>query len=266
MLLIEYIILGVIQGFTEPLPISSSGHLRIFKSIFTSKALSDLNFEIILNFGSLLAIIFLYRKDIIKIIKDFFSYIKTKDDKYKVNYNYAWFIVIGTIPAGIIGIFLKDILEKYFSTKLIGLMLVLTALMLYMIKDKNGKKTKKDMNYIDAIKIGLFQAIALIPGISRSGATVVGGMQDNLTKDTALNYSFMLYIPISLATMILGIKDLVKAPNLNELAFPYIISMIISSFVTYISAKLFIDLMKKNKLIYFSIYCFIVGLLVFIIF
>ena len=90
MLLLKYLILGIIQGFCEPLPISSSGHLRIFKSIFNNEILSDMNFEIIVNFGSLIAILFLYNKELINIIKDFFYYIKTKEIKYKTNYKYAW--------------------------------------------------------------------------------------------------------------------------------------------------------------------------------
>ncbi len=266
MLLLKYLILGIIQGFTEPLPISSSGHLRIFKTIFNSEVLSDMNFEIIVNFGSLVAILVLYRKEIISIIKDFFMYIKTKEDKYKTNYKYAWLIVIGTIPAAIFGILIKDLIESYFTTKLVGLMLIITALLLYIIKDIKGKKSKEDITIIDAIKIGLFQVIALLPGISRSGSTVVGGMISNLKRDTALNYSFMLYIPISVASMFLGITDLIKAPNLNSLMIPYIVSMIAAGIVTYFSAKLFINIMKKGKLIYFSIYCFIVGLITFILF
>ncbi len=266
MLLLEYIILGIIQGFTEPLPISSSGHLKIFKSIFNNEVLSDMNFEIIANFGSLIAILILFRKEILNIIKDFFYYIKTKNKKYKVNYNYAWLIVIGTIPAAVCGLIAKDFIEKYFTTKLVGLMLIITAILLFMIKDIKGEKEKKDISYKDAIKIGLFQVIALLPGISRSGATIVGGMKSNLKRDIALNYSFMLYIPVSIASMILGISDLMNMSNLNELLIPYLVSMIVTGIVTYYSAKLFIDIMKKGKLIYFSIYCIIVGLIVFIMF
>lgn len=266
MIVLKYVILGIIQGFTEPLPISSSGHLRVFKSLFNSEILSDMNFEIVVNFASLIAIMFLYRKEIIQIIKDFFSYIKTKNKKYYTNYKYAWFIVIGTIPAGLIGIFIKDILEEFFTTKLVGLMFIITALLLYLIKDKRGSKEKEDMTWLDALKIGLFQVIALLPGISRSGATVVGGMQTKLKRETALNYSFMLYIPISLATMVLGVKDLLASNNLGNLIIPYGFSMIASTIVTYYSAKLFINIMKKGKLIYFSIYCLILGITVFILF
>ena len=266
MLLLQYLILGIVQGFTEPLPISSSGHLRIFKSIFNSEVLSDMNFEIMVNFGSLIAILVLYRKEIGSIIKDFFCYLKTKNKKYEVNYKYAWLIVVGTIPAALLGLFVKDFIEEYFTTKLVGAMLIITSILLFMIKDIKGNKEKKDMTVLDALKIGLFQVVALLPGISRSGSTVVGGMKSNLTRETALNFSFMLYIPISIASMFLGVSDLISSGNLNELLIPYTVSMIAAGIVTYFAAKLFIDIMKKGKLIYFSIYCFIVGLVTFIIF
>lgn len=266
MLLLKYLILGIIQGFTEPLPISSSGHLRIFKSIFNSEVLSDMNFEIIVNFGSLVAILILYRKEIANIIKDFFYYIKTKEEKYEVNYKYAWLIVIGTIPAALLGLFVKDFIEEHFTTRLVGLMLIITSILLFMIKDIKGKKEKQDMTVLDALKIGLFQVVALLPGISRSGSTVVGGMKSNLTRETALNYSFMLYIPISVASMVLGISDLLSSGTLNELFIPYLVSMIAAGIITYYAAKLFIDIMKKGKLIYFSIYCFIIGIVTFILF
>ena len=110
--ILRYVFLGVIQGFTEPIPVSSSGHLLIFRELFNFDMLNDINFEIIVNFGSFLAIMFLYRKEIFKIITDFFSYLKTKKKEYKENYNYAWLIVIATIPAGIMGLILKDQIDK----------------------------------------------------------------------------------------------------------------------------------------------------------
>ena len=158
------------------------------------------------------------------------------------------------------------IIENHFTTKLVGAMLIITSLLLFMIKDIKGKKDKEDITYMDALKIGLFQVIALLPGISRSGATVVGGMKSNLKRETALNYSFMLYIPISVASMALGIKDLLAMNNFAELFIPYLVSMIAAGIVTYYAAKLFIDIMKKGKLIYFSIYCFFVGIITFLLF
>lgn len=260
---LEYVFLGLIQGFTEPIPISSSGHLLIFKKLFNFDMLNDINFEIIVNFGSFLAIFFLYRKEIFQIIKDFFSYFKTKDDKYKENYKYAWLIVIGTIPAGLLGIFLKDKIDLLSdNVKLVGFALIITAIALFLIKDFKGKKDKSQITILDSIVIGLFQAVALFPGISRSGATIVGGMSTDLKRQTAVNYSFMLYLPISVATLILGVKDLFATPNLSSLMLPYFLGMIASAVLTYFSAKWFINIMKKGKLIYFSIYCMIVGILV----
>lgn len=261
--ILKYVFLGLIQGFTEPIPISSSGHLLIIKKLFDFDTLNDINFEIIVNFGSFIAIALLFRKEIINIIKDFFSYIKTKENKYKENFKYVWLIVIGTIPAGIFGILFKDQIDTLSDNiKLVGIALLITAVALFLIKDFKGKKEKNKITIIDSIVIGLFQAIALFPGISRSGSTVVGSMARGLKRDAAVNYSFMLYLPISIATMILGIKDLLETTNLSSLILPYTFGMIASAILTYFSAKWFINIMKKGKLIYFSIYCLIVGLLV----
>ncbi len=261
--IIEYVVLGIIQGFTEPLPISSSGHLLIFKNLFNLTALKDLNFEIITNFGSLLAVLFLYRKKILKIIKDFFLYFKGKEEKYYNNFKYGMLIIIGTIPAGILGLLFKDKIELISeNVKYVGIALLVTALALFIVKSINGKKDDKDITYKDALKVGLFQAVALLPGISRSGATLTGALLCNIKKSKALDFSFMLYIPISLATMLLGVTDLVSTPNIKEYILPYFLAFIASAVVTYFSLKLFIDLVKKNKLIYFVIYCLIVGVLV----
>jgi undecaprenyl-diphosphatase len=260
---IKYIILGILQGFTEPIPISSSGHLIIFRKLINLNFLNDLNFEIIVNFGSLLAVVFFFKKDIIKIIKDFIIYLKTNNKESKENYKYIWLIIIGTIPAGIIGLFLKDIIELYLNNiKIIGLSLLFTAFSLFLIKDMKGQKEKNQLNIKDAIIIGLFQIIALIPGISRSGITIVGGMFRNLNRNTAFKYSFMLYIPISVATMILGIKDLINSTQLNTLLIPYFLGMIAATIITYYSLKWFYSIIKKGKLIYFVYYCLIVGTLV----
>ena len=259
MIITKYIILSIIQGFTEPLPISSSGHLKIFETILYNKYIPDMNFEIVVNFGSLLGIMFFYRKKIINIIYDFLSYIKSKDKKYKNNFDYGIKIIIGSIPVGLIGLFIKDILEEYSSIKLVGISLIITSFFLYLIKDKIGYKNKEHMSYLDAFIIGLYQVFALIPGISRSGATITGCMNQNLTREAALNYSFMLYIPISLAGLIVSIKDI----NLSTILYPYSICIIVSAIITYFSTKLFINIMKNGKLIYFVIYCLISGLFVF---
>ena len=131
-----YILLGIVQGFTEPIPVSSSGHLIIFKSILDVDVLNDLNFEIFSNFGSFVAIVILFRYDIIKIINDFINYLKTKKQKYKEGYKYGLLIIVGTIPAAIFGFILKDIIELHFSNvKFVGLALLITAILLFIIRN-----------------------------------------------------------------------------------------------------------------------------------
>lgn len=269
--LIEYMFLGILQGITEPIPVSSSGHLLILQSIIEKFNSSiNIDFEIlatITNLGSLIAIIIIYYKDIVSIIKSFFLYIfskKNKKDNYD-NYNYALKIIIATIPAGVGGLVatkfgLLDFLEN--NVKFVGVMLLVTALFLFLIKDFKGKKDKDDITFIDSIIIGISQMIAIIPGISRSGATIVGGMFRNLKRDAAFNFSFILYIPISIATSILGIKDLVSLSISSSMWILYIIATILAGIFTYIFTKWFAKIVKEGKLLYFSIYCVILGVVV----
>jgi len=265
MKIIKYIILGIIQGFTEPLPISSSGHVFVFKQLLNAnEILNDLNFEIFVNFGSLIAIILIYWKDIINLIKGFFLYLKTKDKKYKDYFKYFFLIIIGCIPVGIAGIILKDKIESILSASftIVGISFLITSLFLFLVKDIKGRKEDKDIKISDALFIGFAQVIALIPGISRSGTTLIAALSRDIKRTPALKYSFMLYIPISLGTMILGIKDMVETPNINDLLIPYILAFIASGIVSYFSLRWFKNIMNKGKLIYFSIYCLILGLFV----
>lgn len=264
--LIKYIFLGFVQGITEPIPVSSSGHLLIFQKLIGS--LDNIDFEIlatITNLGSFLAILFIFRKDIIRLFKGFFGYIGKKDKKLYNDYKYCWFVILGTIPAGIMGLVvtkldLFDFLEK--NIKFVGVTLLITAIFLFIIKDFKGIKEDKDITFKDALIIGLFQVIALVPGISRSGATIVGGMFRKLKRKTAFNFSFILYIPISLATTLLGLKDLFEANLDFNTILLYFVSMIFAFIFTYIGTKWFRKIVNEGKLIYFTIYCLIVGMLV----
>ena len=271
MVFLSIIILGILQGITEPIPVSSSGHILILQTILEKFNTSiNIDFETlatITNFGSLVAIIIIYFDDIINLIKSFFTYLTKKDKKEKSDYLYCWKIVLATIPAGLFGLIatkldLLDFLEK--NVKFIGLTLIITAVFLYLIKDFKGKKEKKDITFVDAFIIGLYQMVSVIPGISRSGATIVGGMFQNLKRETAFNFSFILYIPISIATGLLGIKDLMELRISSSTWLVYILSAILAGVFTYISTKWFKEIVKEGKLIYFSIYCLIVGVLVLI--
>lgn len=263
--LIKYIFLGIVQGFTEPIPVSSSAHLLIFQKLIGNINVDYEILSIITNFGSLIAIVIIFWKDIEILFVGFFGYLAKKEKKYYDDYKYAWLVVVATIPAGIMGIIvtklgLFDFLEE--NTKFIGITLLITSLFLFLIKDIKGKRNDNDITFKNAIVVGLFQVIALIPGISRSGSTIVGGMKENFTRDTAFKFSFILYIPISLATMVLGVKDLIELNPSFDLLLCYLSAFIASLVVTYFSARWFRDIIKKGKLIYFVIYCLVVGTLV----
>ncbi len=267
--ILVYIILGIIQGFTEPLPISSSGHIFLFKNIFNTKMFNDLNFEIFANFGSFIAILFIFRKEIIDLVKAFFTYIfkKEKRDATKGRFKYCLYLIVSTIPVGIIGILFKDIIEEKFTNlKFLGLAFLVTALMLFLIRNKNGNKDDQDITLKDAIIIGLFQMITIMPGISRSGTVLVACLLMGMKRNTALKYTFILYFPISLATMLLGVNDLVEAGNLSTLIIPYTVGMFSSLIVTYFTYKWLSEIVKKGKLWKFSIYCICLAIFIFIYF
>ena len=257
---IRYILLGLIQGFTEPLPISSSGHIFILKSIFNTTLFDDLNLEIFLNFASFIAILFIYRKEVVKLNKGFFNYIKSK--KNKTEFNYVMKIIIATIPVGIFGLIVKNPLEKLLSENIffVGFGFLFTAVALLLASNVNGKKEDKDITVKDAIIIGLFQAISVIPGISRSGLVLVASLLRGLDNKSAIKYTFMLYFPVSIASMLLGLKD-VTATSIDLLSlFYYLIGMAFASIMTYISYKLLTRLVEKNNLWKFSIYIFAIAL------
>lgn len=265
--IIKYLIFGLVQGLTEPLPISSSGHLVILRYVFNTDAFDDLTFEILLNFASFLAIFFLFRKDIFSLIKSFFTYIFKKDKRKNKDvlngFKYSLLIVLGSIPAGIIGVLFKDFIEsKLSNVKLLGIAFLITALMLFLVRKINGNKKDEDLTIKDAIIIGLFQVVALIPGISRSGAVLVGCLLRNLNRDAALKYAFMLYLPVSIGSFLISIPDLMDVGT--ELIVPYSLGFIMAVVMTYLASKWFFGIVKKGKLSKFSIYLIILGLVILI--
>lgn len=270
MKLIEYIILGIIQGVTEPLPISSSGHMMLFRKIFNTNMFNDLNFEIICNFGSFLAILFIFRKDVISLVSSFFKFIFKKDSRKetKKGFLYCLYIVISTIPVTITGLIFKDKIESLLGDKpyFLGFAFLITALSLFLVRNMKGKKEDFDITLKDAIIIGLFECITILPGISRSGTVLVACLLCKLSKSAALKYTFILYFPVSVGAMILGVSDLIKDPNLSSLLMPYAIGGAFALVLTYASYSWLSNIVKKGKLAYFSIYCLALALFIFIYF
>lgn len=261
-LLIKYLVLGLIQGFTEPIPISSSGHLVIFQELFGIK-IEGLSFEILVNFGSLIAVLIIYWKDIMRLIQNGLNYMMTKNPDSKNDFQFILYLVIATIPTGILGLLFEDFISSKLSTvAVVGVTLLLTGFALWIIRNLRGSKNDGDIKVKDAVIVGLAQSVALIPGISRSGATIVAAMLVGMKVETALRFSFLLYIPVSLGITVLSIGDILGDENINALAIPYILAFAASIIATYFSLKWFMNIMARGNLKYFSFYCFIVGILV----
>ncbi len=237
--LLQALLLGLVQGITEWLPISSSAHLVILQEILRIKA--SVFFDVMLHFATLIVIFLIFYKDVLKI-----------------NLKYLLLILIASIPIAIVGFFFKAQIESFFSNLLIvSIALLFTGFLLLISKLRQGNK---NITKLDSLIIGLSQAIAIIPGISRSGSTISTALLRNIKKEEAIKFSFLLAIPAILGATIL--KTLEANPsdfNLNLL-----IGMLITILVGYFSLKFLIRIILKNKFHYFSYYCFALGLIILI--
>ena len=268
MTLIQAIILGIIQGVAEFLPISSSGHLVVLQNFFGIKE-GNLFFTEMLHFGTLISIFIVYFNDIINIIVEFFKMIGDgiKNKKFRIKNGYqklGLLIIVGSIPTAIIGILFEDFFENFYSSSLlpIGIAFMITGLLIWIAnKRPYENKNVKNMSFLDSFIIGTFQGIAIIPGISRSGSTIVAGLFRGLDRSLATEFSFLLALPATFGAGLLGIRDVVKTGS--ELAFtaPLLIGMALSTIIGVFAIKFLISILKKDKLYYFSYYLWTIGLI-----
>lgn len=258
--IIKYIFLGFVQGITEPIPVSSSGHLVIVREFFGIEA-QGLSFEIFLNTASLIAILIVYRKDIISIIQNLWRYIfnGARDNDAITDFKYTLCLIIATIPVGVAGLLLKDIIGENISVGFVGLMLLVTGLALLFIRNKRGVKRDGDITVKDSIIIGIAQCMALTPGISRSGASIVGAIAVGLSQKNALRFAFLLYIPVSVGTAMISVGDIVNDPNMSTLWLAYLLAFVVTIIATYFAVKWLQNVMERGNLIIFVYYCFALG-------
>ena len=256
MSLFESLILGIIQGLTEFLPVSSSGHLEIFKEIFSSdyQPKESLLITITLHAATAMSTLFYFRKDIGFIFKELLRFEKSE------SLYFALKIILSMIPAVIVGLFFEDFIASLFDKNLllVGFMLLITAFLLFQA-DRIGKNNKP-LNYRSALLIGVIQAIAILPGISRSGATIALAVLLGIDRERAARFSFLMVIPLifgSMAKSLLEIDSVTQSPDYLSLLVGFI-----AAFITGIFAcKWMIALVKKSQLKYFSFYCIVVGVI-----
>lgn len=252
--LIDAIILGIVQGLTEFLPVSSSGHLEIGKALLGAEALpqDSLLFTVVLHFATALSTLVVFRKDVLEILRGLFSFQWNEETKFSLK------IVISMIPAALIGIFMIDHIEVFFdgAIMIVGLMLIITAILLYLA-DK-ARTTEKAVTYRSAFIIGLAQAVALLPGISRSGATISTAVLLGVDKSKSARFSFLMVVPLILGKVA---KDIIdgKITYSGDDSLAMGVGFIAAFLAGLAACTWMIKLVRQSKLTYFSIYCLIVG-------
>lgn len=253
-------ILGVVQGLTEYLPVSSSGHLTIISSFFGIDGADNLQFTVAVHVATVLSTLVILWKEIDWILKGLFKFEMNEETKYALN------ILVSMIPVGIVGLFFKDRVEEAFGSGLliVGVMLIVTAVLLtfsYLAKPR----VKEHLSLWDAFVIGVAQACAVLPGLSRSGSTIATGLMLGNKKEKLAQFSFLMVIPPILGEALL---DILKAANGEDViadsigTFPLAVGFLAAFLSGCFACKLMISIVKKGKLIYFGLYCAVIGVAV----
>lgn len=257
--LFEALILGIVQGLTEFLPVSSSGHLEIFKVLLNNDSLAEQSMftTVLLHFATALSTMVIFRKDILQIIKGLFS------AEYNEEKKFSLYIIISMVPAIIVGLLWEDIIETLFNRNLllVGLMLLITSALLFLA-DRNYGESKK-LNGVSAFGIGLAQAIAILPGISRSGATISTALMMGLKREEAARLSFLMVIPLIFGKIAKDLLDGSFLDNMPSMSYS-IIGFLAAFFTGLLACKWMIALVKKAGLKYFGIYCIVVAVIILI--
>ena len=251
----EAIILGIVQGITEWLPVSSSGHLVIVQKLFGIE--NPINLSLLLHIATLLVVLVMFQDDIKKIILSIFR----KDDPYR---KLLYMLVIATIPTALIGFVLKDTIESAFnSIWAVGIGLIVTSIILALtyfgkkIEEKQYMKGIEKHTVFDSIVVGVFQGMAIFPGVSRSGSTISAALYKNFNRELAARFSFLLFIPAMLGATLLEFDKLTFS---SAELMPAFVGAIVAIITSYFAIKWLLNIVKKGKLYQFSIYCLIVGI------
>ncbi len=263
MTIIQAIILGLIQGITEFLPISSSAHLVLIPSILNWHIPEEtiFPFDVLVQLGTLVAVIFYFREDLWQIFIEVISGIRNKNP-FETDYaKLGWLIILATIPAAITGVLIKELVEQTFnSTLATSIFLFFTAAILFF-SERLAKTEKKltVLTWVDALIIGFFQIFAVFPGISRSGMTIAGGLFRKINRKDAARFSFLMSLPVMIGAAVFSIPDLLQVPDLTSFLPMLFIGFSTAMLTGYISIRWLLKFLTDHGFMGFSVYCVIAG-------
>jgi undecaprenyl-diphosphatase len=265
MTVIQSIILGIVQGLTEFLPISSSAHLVIVPYLLNwdIPPAQAFVFDVLVQVATLAAVFSFFWSDISQITKAFLKGLKDRAPFIDPQSRLGWLLILATVPAGLLGVFIKDLVESVFNNPgITGAFLFLTAGLL-VLAEKIGKRSRalQQLTWQDAIWIGFFQAIAIFPGVSRSGATISGGMVRDLERPAAARFAFLMSIPIMLAAGLLAGIDMLQMPGLPDMLPVFIPGFIASAITGYVAIRWLLRYLVQHTLYDFAIYCVVMGMI-----
>jgi undecaprenyl-diphosphatase len=262
---------GIIQGVTEFLPVSSSGHLVIYNTLFGIADNKNLTFTVYLHLATLLSIIIVYYKDILILTREFFTsladVVKGRPNFTSPERRFLLMVILATIPAVVLGLSIKllkldNILDNIF---VVSSMLIVTSLFMFLVdRLNNGQYTAADAPYKSSLIVGLLQAIAILPGLSRSGSTIFGGLLGGFRKDFAIKFSFILSIPAILGAALLELLQAAKMGSLGVDIVNLLIGFIAAMICGILSIRVLTVLLKNNKFYLFGIYCFLASVAAFL--
>ena len=258
--ILSYLILGLIQGLTEFLPVSSSGHLTLCSELLGIKS-DDITFKVLVHFATALSTIIVFRKDIMNLISGFFK----RDNSGNSARNYIGLLALSAIPAAIVGFTMKDKIEALDNPQFVGYMLIVTALIL-AVSQKLNASLEKGVNGSRSILIGFSQALAILPGISRSGSTIGTALLIGVTREEAARFSFLMALPVIIGAALLETKELLEVgATTSGPLMGYVVGGIAAFISGLIACKLMIRLVKGTNLLWFAVYCAVVGFIAIII-
>ena len=269
MTILQAFILGIVQGITEFLPISSSGHLVIIPFIFGWQIPSEqiFPFDVLVQMGTLLAVIIYFWKDLVRLIAAFIKSLANKQPFATQDARFGWYLILATIPAVVGGLLLKDAVESFFhSISATAIFLFVTAILLAG-SELIGKQQKElnQLGWVNALIIGFFQLLSIFPGVSRSGSTIAGGVFQNFKREDAARFSFLMSIPVMLGAGLLSLLDLFKIPNLTNFTTVLLVGFVTAAIVGLISIHWLLRYLINHKLSVFAIYCALLSILLLII-